>query len=97
MRRLGDVLLDMEPLIQEMMDDHDLQWGDMLGLIYAYLQAHYPSHREVYTIDGKSPIFYYGPASGLKKGGGKSGIRNTGKNTKNFKRNRLVNSNPKRG
>jgi hypothetical protein len=64
-RRLGDILLDMEPLIQEAMDDHDLQWGDMLGLIYTYLQVHYPDHKEVYIENGKSPVFFYGPEESI--------------------------------
>jgi hypothetical protein len=28
-RPMGDILLDIEQLIQEMVSDHDLQWGAM--------------------------------------------------------------------
>ncbi|EFX60709.1 hypothetical protein DAPPUDRAFT_123240 [Daphnia pulex] len=36
-RKLGDVLLDMEPLLLEMVD-HGLQYGDILNLVYGYLE-----------------------------------------------------------
>lgn len=59
-RPLGEILLDLEPLIQEMTDVHDLQWGDVLNLIYGYLEVHCPASCEEYTTGG-SPVFYYGP------------------------------------
>lgn len=65
-RPLGDILLDIEPLLLEAMVDHDLQYGDMLGMLYAYLLVHLPDNKEVYD-EGGSPVFYYGPESGLKK------------------------------
>lgn len=66
MRPLGDILLDMEPLILEAMEDHDLQHGDMLGIIYTYLMVHYPGGREEYE-DGSRPEFYYGPRKEVNK------------------------------
>jgi hypothetical protein len=62
-RPLGDVLLDMEPLLQEMTDAHGLQWGDTLQLVYNYLMVHCPEAREQYTVGGH-PEFYYGPKKG---------------------------------
>ena len=66
MRRLGDITLDMEPLITELIDDHDLQYADVLGIVYLYLQVHFPGAREIYTEDGTSPVLYYGPQKGVK-------------------------------
>ena len=60
-RPLGDVLVDMEPLIDECMD-HGLQWGDFLALMLAYLTVHRPHDKEVYVEDGSSPTFFYGKA-----------------------------------
>lgn len=66
-RPLGQVLLDMEPLLLEMCIQHELQWSDVLGLVYAYLQVHCPDSQEVYTAGG-NPVFYYGPKEKLKDG-----------------------------
>lgn len=60
-RPLGAVMLDLEPLIEELIYEHDLQWSDVLGLVYAYLMAHCPSARETYIDDGSHPQYYYGP------------------------------------
>jgi hypothetical protein len=66
MRPLGQILLEMEPLIQEAMEDHDLQWGDMLGLIHHYLMIHYPNAQEQYS-DGSRPVYLYGHKDYVKK------------------------------
>jgi len=58
LRKLGDVLLDMEPLILEMVD-HGLEYGDILNLVYGYLEVHAPGAKEEYT-DGTHPVFFYG-------------------------------------
>lgn len=57
-RKLGDVLLDMEPLLEELIE-HELQWGDILFLIYGWLQIHNPQAQEEY-LDGSRPEFKYG-------------------------------------
>jgi hypothetical protein len=67
-RPVGDVLLDMEPLLIELAESHQLQFGDILNLVRGYLEVHLPNAREVYTEDDSSPVMYYGPASGLKNG-----------------------------
>lgn len=60
-RPLQEVLLDMEPLMEELVDAHDLQWGDFLSLMHSWLMVHRPGAREEYTKGGH-PEFYYGPA-----------------------------------
>jgi hypothetical protein len=65
-RPLGSILLDMEPLIQEAMDSHDLQWGDMFGVIHHYLMIHYPGSQEEYE-DGTKPVYFYGHKDFFKK------------------------------
>ena len=59
LRPFGEILLDMEPLIQELME-HDIQHGDLISLIHVYLTVHYPNAIEVYE-DGSSPVLKYGP------------------------------------
>jgi hypothetical protein len=60
-RPFGHVLLDLEKIMLEMTDQHDLQWGDILNLVRGYLEVHCPEAREEYTAGGH-PEFYYGPA-----------------------------------
>lgn len=60
LRPLGDILLDMEILLDEMVDDHDLQWGDVRALVMQHLRGHKPGAQEQY-VDGGSPVDYYGP------------------------------------
>lgn len=60
LRPLGDIMLDMEPLLIEMVDGHDLQWAEVLNLVRGYLEVHLPSGQEEYT-DGTRPVFFYGP------------------------------------
>lgn len=61
MRPLGDVSLDLEKVLEEMVDQHDLQMGEILNLVRGWLEIHRPDSREQY-LDNSSPIFYYGPA-----------------------------------
>mgnify|MGYP003325391031 CR=1 FL=1 len=58
-RPLGKTLLDLEKIIDEMIDDHDLQWGDILNLVRGHLEIHRPDAQEEY-VDGGNPVFYYG-------------------------------------
>lgn len=59
MRPSGDILLDMEVLLDELVDDHDLQIGDILSLINSHLIIHRPDAREEYE-DGGHPVYFYG-------------------------------------
>ena len=59
LRKLGDVLLDLEPLLDEMVEKHELQMGDVLALIIRQLEMHNPGCVEEF-MDGTKPIFFYG-------------------------------------
>ena len=59
LRPLGDITGDLEPLILEMVEQHDMQFGEILNLVYGYLSVHCPGAREEYESGG-SPTFYYG-------------------------------------
>ena len=58
MRKIGNVLLDLEPLLDEMVDQ-GLQLGDILALIKAHIEIHQPSAVEQYE-DGTEPRYFYG-------------------------------------
>lgn len=66
LRKTGDILLDMEPYLEELVDDHDLQWYDILFLILGWLTVHRVEARETYEGSNEHPVFYYGPKEGLK-------------------------------
>lgn len=66
LRPAGDVLLDLEPLLFELVQDHSLQCGDVLALINVWIQTHYPAAIEEYTAGG-SPQMFYGQMSQNKK------------------------------
>lgn len=57
-RKFGDILLDLEVLLDEMIDDHECQWGDILYLIYGHLMIHRKDAREEYE-DDTNPEFTY--------------------------------------
>lgn len=59
LRPLGDILLEIEPLLLELVESHDLQWGDVFALLRGYLEVHLPDAQEEY-LDGTRPEFYYG-------------------------------------
>lgn len=58
-RSTGEILLELEPLLEELTDDHELQWSDTLFLVYGWLMVHRPEAREEY-LDGTHPEFFYG-------------------------------------
>jgi len=60
MRKLGDIITDLEKLVTEMVDGHDMQWGDILAIVWNYLRVHRPEARENY-VEGGYPEYYYGP------------------------------------
>lgn len=64
-RPTGKILLDMEPLLEELVDDHDLQWYDILFLVLGWLMVHRPDAQEQY-LDGTKPVFFYGHKEKLK-------------------------------
>lgn len=60
MRTAGEILLQMEPLLEELVDKQELQYSDVLYLILGWLDVHRPNAKEQY-LDGTTPEFYYGP------------------------------------
>jgi hypothetical protein len=65
MRALGKILLELEPLIDELIDDHDVQWADILNLVHSHLVVHRPDAQEIY-MDDSNPVFFYGPSKDTK-------------------------------
>ena len=59
-RRVGEIFLELEELIDELIDKHEFQWGDILYWVYGHLKIHRPDAQEEY-IDGDKPEFHYGP------------------------------------
>jgi len=60
MRPLGKITDDMEKLLYELVDDHEMQAHEVLHLIYGWIQCHYPDAIENY-IEGGQPVLFYGP------------------------------------
>jgi hypothetical protein len=65
-RPLGTITGEIEPLLEEMCFQHDLQHGEVMALILAWLQIHAPSQREEYKAGG-SPIYFYGHPDDLDR------------------------------
>lgn len=59
---LGDLMLELEEVLDKI-SAHDLQWGEILGLVKSYLEIHRPDLREEY-VNGGHPMYYYGPVDG---------------------------------
>ena len=57
LRRVGDIMLDMEPLLFELHVDHDMQYHEVLYLIYGWQRVHVKQQVETY-LDGSHPVFY---------------------------------------
>ena len=67
-RKVIKPLLEMEPLLFELICDHELQKGDVLALISTWIDTHAPEAIEVYTEEKAGPpIFFYGHIDGLKR------------------------------
>lgn len=57
LRKVGDIMLDLEPLLFELHEDHDMQHGEVLYLINGWQKIHVPEQIETYE-DGSHPVFY---------------------------------------
>jgi len=66
LRPLGQITDDLEPLLQEMANDHELQMGEILAILRSYIEIHLPDCRENY-IDGTKPVYFYGHISEFDK------------------------------
>lgn len=60
-RPLGEITADLEKLYEEMVDDHDLQEHEVLGLLHLWFMVHRPEAIEQYVSDGSRPELFYGP------------------------------------
>jgi hypothetical protein len=60
LRPLGSITDDMEPLILELVEGHQMQAQEIIYLIFSYLQAHTPSAFPIYE-DGSTIEMYVGP------------------------------------
>lgn len=66
MRQFGQILLDLEVLLDEMIDHHDVQMGDVLSLVFSHIKIHRPDAVEVYSKDNSNPVFKYCHKDDLK-------------------------------
>lgn len=60
LRPLGDITGDLEPILEELIDTHDIQCGEVMALVYNWIVVHRPGAIEEYVAGG-NPVFYYGP------------------------------------
>ena len=60
-KTLGKLMMELESILDQMIDQHELQSGDILNLVHGHLVSHRPDAFEQYIDDGSSPVFYYGP------------------------------------
>lgn len=59
-RTVGEIYLKLEVLLDELIDQHGFQWGDILWWVYGHLRIHRPDAREVYEKGRAHPEFNYG-------------------------------------
>jgi hypothetical protein len=60
LRPFGEVTDDLEIILEEMVDEQEMQTGEILAQIFSWIQIHRPEAMEEY-LDGTNPVFYYGP------------------------------------
>lgn len=63
-RNASDILLDLEPLLFELVEDQGLQMGEVLALVKCWVEIHYPAAIEEYLNDTQ-PVYFYGPRENL--------------------------------
>jgi hypothetical protein len=63
-RPMGQILLDLEEVIQKLCYKHDFKWGSILWTVRIILELDCPNAQEQY-ISGGSPVFYYGPLKNI--------------------------------
>lgn len=59
LRKVGNILLDMEPFLEELVVNHELQLGELLSLINCWVHIHAPHAVEEYLDGSPSPKFTY--------------------------------------
>lgn len=60
LRPMGDITADLELVLEEMIDGHDLQRGEVLALVYNWINVHRPACIEEYDDGTGSPVYSYG-------------------------------------
>lgn len=55
LRRVGDIMLDMEKLLFELHIDHDMQHQEVLGLIHWWQRSHVPGQAPEYVNETLVP------------------------------------------
>lgn len=64
--KMGDVMLQLEKVVAKMIDQHDLQRHEVLGLVDNYIKFHYPNASEEFA-DGTKPFVFFGHIDGAKR------------------------------
>lgn len=59
MRPIGEIYCDLEVLLDEMIDDHQVQMGDVLHWVHGHLQFHRPDCIEQMVNKRYMPVFSY--------------------------------------
>lgn len=59
MRPYGQITDELEELLLEMYDEHEMQLGEVLHAVLGWTMIHYPGAVEEFE-DGTKPTFYYG-------------------------------------
>lgn len=65
LRKVGDIMMDMEKLLIELHEDHDMQHYEVLYLVNGYQKVHFPEQIETY-LDNTNPVLY-GPKLNKKR------------------------------
>ena len=55
LRKLGEITDDMEQYLFEMVEQHELQRHEVLGIIDYWIRYHYPDAIEVYEEQSDGP------------------------------------------
>ena len=66
MKPVGELTCELEDILEQLVDDHDLQHGEILYLVKAWLDIHRPGAIEKYN-DGSYPVFHYGHNKNFKR------------------------------
>lgn len=67
LRPLGEVTQDLEDVLMEMCEAHDMQLGEILSLVKNWVEVHYNGAIEEYECDDSNPIFLYGHKDDVKR------------------------------
>lgn len=59
-------MFDVEYMVKQMVEEHDMQKGEIMALVSQYIDVHYPGAIEEYQ-DDSNPIFFYGPKESFYK------------------------------